>query len=94
MNKFVILNKFSKWKIQIERNLFVLLVRILSLHKLSLNSLGFFLGPSVNFENINKSSMLRQSAPLLGEHTRSILETELNYTSSQIEKLFQEKIIG
>lgn len=38
--------------------------------------------------------MLRHSAPLLGEHTRSILETELNYTSSQIEKLFQEKIIG
>ncbi|CAF1065081.1 unnamed protein product [Adineta ricciae] len=50
-------------------------------------------GPSVNFENIEKSSMLRYSPPLLGEHTRSILQTELNYTDEQLKKLLQEKII-
>jgi crotonobetainyl-CoA:carnitine CoA-transferase CaiB-like acyl-CoA transferase len=37
--------------------------------------------------------MLRYSAPLLGEHTRSILQTELNYTTEQIDKLIQDKII-
>ncbi|CAF0766989.1 unnamed protein product [Rotaria sordida] len=50
-------------------------------------------GPSVNFENIEKSSMLRHAAPLLGEHTRFILQTELKYTNEQIDKLLQDKII-
>ncbi|CAF1119928.1 unnamed protein product [Adineta steineri] len=50
-------------------------------------------GPSVNFENIEKSSMLRHAAPLLGEHTRSILQTELHYTNEQLDKLIHEKII-
>jgi len=50
-------------------------------------------GPSLNFENIEKSSMLRHAAPILGEHTRSILQTELNYTPEQIDKLLQDKII-
>ncbi|CAF4270574.1 unnamed protein product, partial [Adineta steineri] len=49
--------------------------------------------PSVNFENIEKSSMLRHAAPLLGEHTRSILQTELHYTNEQLDKLIHEKII-
>ncbi|CAF4327522.1 unnamed protein product, partial [Adineta steineri] len=43
--------------------------------------------PSANFENIEKSSILRHAAPLLGEHTRSILQTELNYTNVQLYKL-------
>ncbi|CAF2203210.1 unnamed protein product [Rotaria magnacalcarata] len=50
-------------------------------------------GPSVNFENIEKSTMLRRAAPLLGEHTRSILQTELGYTNENIDKLIQDKII-
>ncbi|CAF0900686.1 unnamed protein product [Rotaria sp. Silwood1] len=50
-------------------------------------------GPSVNFENIEKSSMLRRAPPLLGEHTRVILQTELGYTNEQIDKLLQDKII-
>ncbi|UJR28636.1 hypothetical protein I4U23_009868 [Adineta vaga] len=50
-------------------------------------------GPSVNFENIEKSSMLRHAPPVLGEHTRSILQTELDYTNEQLDKLLQDKII-
>ncbi|CAF3406248.1 unnamed protein product [Rotaria socialis] len=50
-------------------------------------------GPSANFENIEKSAMLRRAAPLLGEHTRSILQTELGYTDENIDKLIQDKII-
>ena len=55
--------------------------------------ISFHLGPSVNFENIEKSSMVRRAPPILGEHTRSILQTELNYTSKQIAQLLQDKII-
>lgn len=50
-------------------------------------------GPSVNFENIAKSSMLRHAAPLLGEHTRTVLHTELGYSDEQLERLLEEKII-
>ncbi|CAF4286670.1 unnamed protein product [Rotaria sp. Silwood2] len=50
-------------------------------------------GPSVNFENIEKSSMLRHPAPVLGEHSRVVLQTELGYTNEQIDKLLQDKII-
>jgi crotonobetainyl-CoA:carnitine CoA-transferase CaiB-like acyl-CoA transferase len=69
----------------------VLLVRIIIFRNSSIVLLS--LGPSVNFENIEKSSMLRHSAPILGEHTRSILQTELHYTPEEINKLLQDKII-
>lgn len=58
-----------------------------------LNICFCILGPSVNFENIEKSSMLRHAAPVLGEHTRSILQHELGYTNEQIDKLVQTKVI-
>jgi crotonobetainyl-CoA:carnitine CoA-transferase CaiB-like acyl-CoA transferase len=63
------------------------------LHFSLIEILFFLQGPSVNFENIEKSSMLRHAPPLLGEHTRSILQNELDYTPDQIAKLFQDKII-
>jgi len=53
----------------------------------------FLLGPSINFENIEKSTMLRHAAPLLGEHTRLILQTELGYTNEQFDKLLRDKTI-
>ena len=37
--------------------------------------------------------MLRSAAPLLGEHTRSILQAELGYTNEHIDQLVQQKII-
>ncbi len=37
--------------------------------------------------------MLRHAAPVLGEHTRLILQTELGYTNEQFDKLLRDKII-
>lgn len=37
--------------------------------------------------------MLRHAAPLLGEHTRSVLQTELGYTNEKIDELVKNKII-
>ncbi|CAF0896781.1 unnamed protein product [Adineta steineri] len=62
-------------------------------NKLPYSPVNDMKGPSVNFENIEKSSILRHAAPLLGEHTRSILQSELNYTNKQLHKLIHEKII-
>ena len=37
--------------------------------------------------------MLRFAAPLLGEHTRTILRTELAYSDDKIDELMKTKII-
>lgn len=69
-------------------------VRVVGKVWLKLVQLYFvFSGPSVNFENIDKSTMLRYPAPILGEHTRTILKDELNYTEEQIVELMQKKIV-
>lgn len=54
---------------------------------------SFVSGPSANFEGIEKSAMLRHAAPILGEHTRSVLQAELGYTDVQLDRLLADKII-
>ncbi|CAF0815373.1 unnamed protein product [Adineta steineri] len=62
-------------------------------NKLPYGPINDMKGPSVSFESIEKISMLRHAAPLLGEHTQSILQSELNYTNEQLHKFIHEKIM-
>jgi len=53
----------------------------------------YVVGSAITFENVRKAEMCRMSPPSLGEHTKFILENELNYSDSKIRELFEQKII-
>ncbi|CAF1671619.1 unnamed protein product, partial [Didymodactylos carnosus] len=53
----------------------------------------YVVGPAVNFDDIKKIETFRYPPPLLGEHTKTVLQEELNYTDEKIKYLSEQNII-